>query len=180
MAGYEDISDLQSYFRFIDQLLPDNDEQAIHEKNEILDFIAAYKLSNQLRVGRKINISKYLEISGNGWNKSMMILFLKALALYDDKNTELTIKGHNEAYNDCLRQVEEALKNHEFTFEGDDLAGLLSTLIDKNIQADSVQKYLKKYNPKPGSFKFRDDNGVDFDDVLKKPPFETLYTKHSN
>lgn len=181
MAGYEDISDLQSYFRFIDQLLPDNDEQAIHEKNEILDFIAAYKLSNQLRVGRKINISKYLEISGNGWNKSMMMLFLKALALYDEKDTELTIKGHNKAYDDCLRQVEEALKNHEFTFEGDDLAGLLSTLIDKNIQADIVQKYLKKYNPKPGSFKFRDDNGVDFDDVSVNNYYrESLYQAYAD
>lgn len=181
MAGYEDISDLQSYFRFIDQLIPDNDEQAIHYKNEIWDFIEAYKLSNQLRRGRKINISKFLEKSGNAWNKSMMMLFLKALALYDEKDTELTIKGHNKAYDDCLRQVEETLKNNEFTFEGNDLVVLLSTLFDKNIQPDIVQKYLKVYNPNPGTFVFRKDNGVDFDGVSMNNFYrESLYQAYAN
>ena len=181
MAGYEDDSHLQGYFLFLDRLIPESDEQLIQVKNSMRDLIVAYLLSNRLRAGKIINITKYLEKLGVAWDERFVMLFLRAIALYDDKNTELTIKGHNEAFNDCLRQVEEALKNHEFTFEGDDLAGLLSTLIDKNIQADIVQKYLKKYNPKPGSFKFRDDNGVDFDDVSVNNYYrESLYQAYAD
>lgn len=61
MAGYEDDSHLQGYFLFLDRLIPESDEQLIQVKNSMRDLIVAYLLSNRLRAGKIINITKYLE-----------------------------------------------------------------------------------------------------------------------
>ncbi len=163
LSGYQDISHLPRYFRLLDYLMPDEDEQSAEVKTSMRDMVVAYQLSNQLRAGKKINIAKHLKQFGADWDERVMMLFLKVLALYDDKDNGLNILGHNEAYNDCLNQVEEALKSREFTFDENDLSVLPSALVDKNIRADIVQKYLKEYKPEPGAFVFRKDNGVDYD-----------------
>ena len=181
LSGYQDISHLPKYFTFLDHLMPEEDENAQQVKTAIRDMVVAYQLSNRLRAGKKIDIAKLLGQFGADWEERVMMLFLKVLALYDDKDNGLIILGHNDAYNDCLKQIEEALKSHEFSFEEDDLMVLPSALVDKNIQASLVQKYLKEYKPEPGAFTFRKDNGVDFDGEKVNHYFqESLYQAYAD
>lgn len=181
LSGYQDVSHLPRYFTFLDHLIPEEDEKAMQVKTAIRDMVVAYQLSNRLRAGKKIDIAKLLGQFGADWDERVMMLFLKVLALYDDKDNGLIILGHNDAYNDCLKQIEEALKSHEFSFEEDDLMVLPSALVDKNIQASLVQKYLKEYKPEPGDFVFRKDNGVDFDgETVNHNYQESLYQAYAD
>ena len=162
-SGYEDSNHLVDYFGFLDRLIDDQDEESINVKAMIREMILAYQLSIELRRGKKIDITKILEAFGLEWNEKWLILFVKALAIYDYLDIGLHVIGHNEAFDDCLRQVEEAMSRHSFSFTDDDLSILVSSLIDKKLNASVVQKILKDYGPKPEVFVFRNSNGVDFD-----------------
>lgn len=176
LSGYEDPAHLPHYFKFLNRLIDGKDEETKKMKSMIRDMILAYQISNELRAGKKINIENHLKNYGVDWNEEFLIFFIKVLALYDNTDTGLNAIGHNDAFNDCLKQIERAFLNHTFTFSKDDLMVLPSGLIDKNIRPDIVQKILKDYGPTPGPFIFRKDNGVDIDaDALNHFYQETLY-----
>lgn len=176
LSGYEDPAHLPHYFKFLNRLIDGKDEETKKMKSMMRDMILAYQISNELRAGKKINIENHLKNYGVDWNEEFLMFFIKVLALYDNTDTGLNAIGHNDAFNDCLKQIERAFLNHTFTFSKDDLMVLPSGLIDKNIRPDIVQKILKDYGPTPGPFIFRKDNGVDIDaDALNHFYQETLY-----
>ena len=176
LSGYEEYAHLPRYFSFLDRLIDGKDEATKKMKSMMRDMILAYQISCELRAGKKINIENHLKNYGVDWNEEFLMLFIKVLALYDNTDTGLNAIGHNDAFNDCLKQIERAFLNHTFTFSKDDLMVLPSGLIDKNIRPDIVQKILKDYGPAPGPFIFRKDNGVDIDaDALNHFYQETLY-----
>lgn len=181
LAGYEDPAHLPSYLNFLNRLIEGKDEEAIKMKSMIREMILAYHISNELRSGKKIDIGQHLKEYEIDWNEVFLMFFIKVIALYDYTDTGLHAIGQNEAYNDCLRQVEEAMLSHTFKFCEDELKVLPSWLIDKKIRMDIVQKILKDYGPNPGSFVFRKDNGVDVDaDSLNHFYQESLYLAYLN
>ena len=176
LAGYEDPAHLPRYFSFLNRLIEGKNEGTIKMKSMIREMILAYQISNELRSGKKIDIGQHLKKYEIDWNEEFLMFFIKVIALYDHTDTGLHAIGHNEAFNDCLRQVEEAMLSHTFKFCEDELKVLPSWLIDKKIRTDIVQKILKDYGPNPGSFVFRKDNGVDVDaDSLNHFYQESLY-----
>lgn len=176
LAGYEDPAHLPRYFSFLNRLIEGKNEGTIKMKSMIREMILAYQISNELRSGKKIDIGQHLKKYEIDWNEEFLMFFIKVIALYDHTDTGLHVIGHNEAFNDCLRQVEEAMLSHTFKFCEDELKVLPSWLIDKKIRTDIVQKILKDYGPNPGSFVFRKDNGVDVDaDSLNHFYQESLY-----
>lgn len=176
LAGYEDPAHLPRYFSFLNRLIEGKDERTIKMKSMIREMILAYQISNKLRSGKKIDIGQHLKKYEIDWNEEFLMFFIKVLALYDNTDIGLHAIGHNEAFNDCLRQVEKAMLSHTFKFCEDDLKVLPSALIDKKIRPDIVQKILKDYSPNPGPFVFRKDNGVDVNtDSLNHFYQENLY-----
>ena len=104
------------------------------------------------------------------------MLFVKVLSLYNEQELGLNRIGRNNAYKDCLKQVETALSNQSFTFTENDLQILLSVLVEQSNQVDVVKMLLKEYNPQQGNLVFRDDNGVDVDvKLLAKYYQDSLY-----
>ena len=175
-AGYEDSAHLPRYFSFLNRLIEGEDEKTIKMKSIIREMILAYQISNELRSGKKIDIGQHLKKYEIDWNEEFLMFFIKVIALYDNTDIGLHTIGHNEAFNDCLRQVEEVMLSHTFKFCEDDLKVLPSGLIDKKIRPNIVQKILKDYGPNPGPFVFRKDNGVDIDtDLLNHFYQESLY-----
>lgn len=175
-AGYEDSAHLPRYFSFLNRLIEGKDERTIKMKSIIREMILAYQISNELRSGKKIDIGQHLKKYEIDWNEEFIMFFIKVIALYDNTDIGLHTIGHNEAFNDCLRQVEEVMLSHTFKFCADDLKVLPSGLIDKKIRPNIVQKILKDYGPNPGPFVFRKDNGVDIDtDSLNHFYQESLY-----
>ena len=163
LAGVEDPSDLARYFKTLQKLVDEDDEDSIKAIGTIRDVIVAYQLACQLRSGTKIPFDKYLETFQIEWDERFLMLFVKVLALYDEQELGLNRIGHNEAYRDCLKQVEEVLAHHSFTFAEKDLQILLAVLVDQSGQVGVVKDLLKQYNPEPKKFVFRNHNGVDID-----------------
>ena len=161
LSGFEHPAHIVRYLDLLDRFIDDQNESSDQMKMAVMDMILAYQISNELRAGKKINIARRLEKMGVDWNERLLMFFIKVLAQYDQTESGLHVIGHNEAFADCLRQVEEVLASHAFNFAEEDLNVLPCALVDKNIRVDVVQKILKDYNPAPGSFDFRDDNGVD-------------------
>lgn len=176
LSGYEDPAHLPRYFRFLNHLIDGQDEETQKMKSMIREMILAYQISNKLRAGNKIDIGQHLTKYEIDWNEELLMFFIKVIALYDNTDTGLHSIGHNEAFNDCLKQVEEAMLSHTFKFSSDDLKVLPSRLINKNIRPDIVQKILKDYGPNSGPFVFRKENGVDVDaDALNHFYQESLF-----
>ena len=179
LSGFEAPTHLPNYFGFLNRLIDGEDDESVRMKSMIRDMILAYQISNELRAGKKIDIEKHLRRFGVDWNEELLVFFIKVIALYDATDTGLHTIGHNDAFNDGLRQIEEAMERHSFTFTGDDLKILPNVLIDKCIRADLVQKILKDYGPNPGTFVFRDSNGVDINvDLLTNFFQECMYVAY--
>lgn len=163
LAGVEEPSDLVRYFKTLHKLVDKKNEDSVKAIYTIQDVIIVYQLSNQLRSGKKIPIEKYLKSFKVEWNERILMLFVKVLALYDEKELGLNRLGRNDAYQDCLKQVERVLASHTFAFSKNDLHILLMVLVDQSSQVEVVKKLLNHYNPQPGKLVFRDSNGVDLD-----------------
>lgn len=176
LAGVEDPSDLGHYFGTLDRFRSGCDEKSAETMGLVMDMIIAYQLSNQLRAGKKIDIAKNLKTFRVTWNEKLVMLFIKVLALYEEKDSGLHRIGQNEAFNDCLRQIESVLLSHTFTFTKNDLLILLTELVDKKTNVEVIKKLLANYSPKPETFNFRDKNGVDINtDSLQNFYRESLY-----
>lgn len=163
LAGVEEPSNLVRYFKTLQKLVDKKDEDSVKAIFTVQDVIMAYQLSNQLRSGKNILIEKYLKSSKVEWNESILMLFVKVLALYDERELGLNRIGRNDSYQDCLKQVETVLASHTFAFSENDLHILLMVLVDQSSQVDVVKNLLNQYNPEPGKLVFRDGNGVDLD-----------------
>ena len=163
LVGVEEPLDLVRYFKTLQKLVDKNNEDSVKTIYTIQDVVIAYQLSNHLRSGKKIPIEKYLKSFKVGWNERILMLFVKALALYDESELGLNRLGRNDAYQDCLKQVERVLASHTFAFSKNDLHILLMVLVDQSSQVEVVKKLLNHYNPQPGKLVFRDSNGVDLD-----------------
>lgn len=163
LEGVEEPSDLVRYFKTLQKLVDKKDEDSVKAIYTVQDVIIAYQLSNQLRSEKKIPIEKYLKSFKVGWDERILMLFVKVLALYDERELGLNKIGRNSAYQDCLKQVETVLASHTFVFSENDLHILLMVLVDQSSQVDVVKKLLNQYNPQPGKLVFRDGNGVDLD-----------------
>ena len=163
LAGVEDPSDMARYFKTLQRLVSEDDEESVKAVNSVRDVIVAYQLSNQLRSGKKIPFDKIAQIYNIDWNEQYLMLFVKVLSLYDEQELGLNRIGRNDAYKDCLKQVETVLANQSFAFTENDLQILLSVLVGQSNQVDVVKMLLNEYNPQHVNFVFRDDNGVDID-----------------
>lgn len=164
LAGVEDPNDMIRYLNHMLSLLKaDNDESSDKMIMSIRDLIIAYQLSNQVRVGRRINFERHLKECNATWDERVVMLLIKVIALYEEKETGLHKIGYNEAFKDCLKQVEKVLLHNDFLFSGNNLELILQVLIDKPIRAEILKKLLASYNPTPETFVFRDINGVDID-----------------
>lgn len=163
LAGVEGPSDLERYFKLLECFIDKDDDESVKNIRSIQDIIVAYQLSNQLRSGKKIHIDKYLKAFKVDWDERLMMLFIKTLLLYEDKDRGLHRIGFNEAFKDCLQQIEAVFGNHTFTFSADDLQIILGVLVDKSKHVEVVKKLLSDYGPNPGSLEFRKANGVDID-----------------
>ena len=163
LAGVEGPSDLERYFKLLERFIDKDDDESVKNIRSIQDIIVAYQLSNQLRSGKKIHIDKYLKAFKVDWDERLMMLFIKTLHLYEDKDRGLHRIGFNEAFKDCLQQIEAVFGNHTFTFSADDLQIILGVLVDKSKHVEVVKKLLSDYGPNPGSLEFRKANGVDID-----------------
>jgi len=162
-AGVEDVHDLEHYFGTLSRLREDCDENSVEIIGLVMNTIVAYQLSNRLRKGKRIDIAKTLKNFNINWDEQLVVLFIQVLALYDDKDAGLRSIGHNEAYLDCLQQLEGVLLDNSFEFTDDDLHMLLTELVDKPINPKIVKNLLTKYGHKLVTFTFRNENGVDID-----------------
>lgn len=175
-SGSADMKDLKRYFKTLYRVRGELDEQSSETMNLVVDMIIAYQLSNRLRSGKKIDIEKLLHSNKVTWNEELLMLFVKTLHLYEEKDDGLHRIGFNEAFFDCLQQIEEVLKRHKFSFEDDQLELLLLELVDKPIDAAIIKNFLAQYGPTPRNLSFRQENGVDFDvESLFKYFQETMY-----
>ena len=162
-AGREDVHDLERYFVTLSRLREDCDDDSVETISLVMYTIIAYQLSNRLREGKKIDIATILKNFKVDWDEQLVVLFIRVLALYDEKDAGLRNIGHNEAYLDCLRQLECVLLKYSFEFTGDDLLLLLTELVDKPINPEIVKTLLVKYGHNTVTFNFRNENGVDID-----------------
>lgn len=162
-AGMENLHDLERYFGTLSRLREDCDEKSAETIGQVMDMIVAYQLSNRLREGKKIDIEKILKNFSVDWDEKLVLLFIQVLALYDERDAGLHSIGQNEAYLDCLRQLERVLLNYSFEFSKDGLILLITALVDKQVNPAIVKNLLLQYGPEPGNFTFRNENGVDID-----------------
>jgi DNA polymerase III delta prime subunit len=164
LAGVENPNNMIRYLNHTLSLLKaDNDESSDKIIMSIRDIIIAYQLSNQVRAGKRINTERHIKEFNATWNERVVMLLIKVMALYEEQETGLHKIGYNEAFKDCLKQVEKVLLHNDFSFFGDNLEIILNVLIDKPIRAEILKKLLISYNPTPEAFVFRDINGVDID-----------------
>lgn len=162
-AGLESPHDLERYFGTLSRLREACDEESVETIGLVINMIVAYELSNKLREGKKIDIERILKSFNVDWDERLVLLFVQVLAQYDDKDAGLHSIGQNEAYLDCLRQLEIVLLNCSFEFTDEDLVLLLTELVDKPINPGIVKNLLAKYGYKTMPFIFRNENGVDID-----------------
>jgi len=162
-AGIDEMTYLENFYKHVAQLLRKGGEDSQKWALSVRDMVTPYHMSGKLRLGTKINIEKYLEMLKTGWGKDVVILFTKSLLLYDQKETRFHIIGHNEAYKDCLRQIEAAIETYSFEFSKDDLKLILYVLLHQSNRVDIIERLLTEYKPNPGKFVFRAANGVDLD-----------------
>lgn len=163
LSGVEDPNDLERYFDTLTQIKEGLDEDSVETLGQVVDIIIAYQLSNQLRTGTVINIEKSIKRYKVTWNETLVMIFIKALAFYEEKDFGLHRIGHNEAFVNCIHQIENVLLNHTFVFSENDLKILLAELADKPIDSGIIKNLLMQYGPKIENFVFRKDNGVDID-----------------
>lgn len=164
LAGVEDPNDMVRYLNHtLMHLKADNKDFFDKIVLSIRDVVIAYQLSNQVRAGKWMDMERYLKSLNVIWNERVVMLLIKVMALYEEKEKGLHKIGHNRAFKDCLKQVEKVLLQQNFSFFGDDLKLVLTVLIDKPIQTGIIKMLLNSYNPNPGAFLFRDFNGVDID-----------------
>lgn len=117
LAGVEDPNDMIRYLNHTLSLLKaDNDESSDKMIMSIQDIIIAYQLSNQVRAGRRINFERHLKEFNATWDERVVMLLIKVIALYEEKETGLHKIGYNEAFKDCLKQVEKVLLHNNFLF----------------------------------------------------------------
>lgn len=176
-AGLEDPSDLKRYFEMLVRLKEGTENgQSV---DAIVDIISAYNMSREMRAGKKLTVDKFLQSNGLAWNAELIVLLVKALAFYEDKDSELNKIGYNDAYMDCLRGLETVLLNGSYEFDRHELKLLLRVLFDRSKQCILVRRLLQDYKPSPGNFSFRQTNGVDVDhDSLTRFYQELLYESY--
>lgn len=165
LSGSDDPANLPRFFKFIDSLRAENEEQTELIKTRIRSTILAYQMAKLLRAGKKTDIDETLKIYGLEWNEEMLMHFIEVLALYESFEAGIHPIGYNEAFKDIVKQVEVTLASKSFSLSSGDLELLLGVLIDKGLQERVVLKLLKEYNPIPEDFIFRDPNGVDINEV---------------
>lgn len=170
-AGIEDAYSFEHYLNTLTKMMNQFDDDSANTIKCVQDFVVAYLASNTLRKGERINIEKYLTVLKGGWKEDIVMLFIRALLFYEESE-RLSIKiGFNDAYYDCLRQIEEALTTHSFSFAKEELRNLLDVMLFKSNQVELVEKLISDYDPNPGEFVFRSSNGVDFEEKA----FNTFY-----
>lgn len=162
-AGVESPHDLERYFGTLSRLREACDENSVETIGLVMNMIVAYQLSNKLREGKKIDIEKILKNFNVDWDEQLVLLFIQVLALYDDKDAGQHSIGQNEAYLDYLQQLENVLLKHSFEFTKDDLILLITALVYKPIDSTIVKNLLTQFEPNPGNFIFRNENGVDIE-----------------
>lgn len=162
-AGIEDSFSFEQYLNILAKMMNQTDDNSAKTIKYVQDFVIAYFASNILRKGEKLNIEKYLSVLKGGWNEDIVMLFIRALLLYEESERQSIKIGYNEAYYDCLRQVEDALTTHSFSFAKEELRNLLDVMLFKSSQVELVEKLISDYASNPGEFVFRCSNGVDFE-----------------
>ena len=164
LAGVEDPYDLVRYLnKTLSHLKADSEENTNKLIMSIRDVIIAYQLANQVRAGKRMDMERHLKKFNAAWDERVVMLLIHVLALYEEKETGLHRIGHNDAYKDCLAQLEKVLLNNKFSFSAEDLKMIVAMLIDKTIDASVVMNMLTQYVPKPEDCAFRHGNGVDID-----------------
>lgn len=178
-AGIDEMTYLENFYKHVAHLLRKGDDDTRKWVLSVRDMVTPYQMSGKLRLGTKIDITKYLKMLKSGWGKDVVMLFAKSLLSYDQKETRFQIIGHNEAYMDCLRQVEDALEDYSFEFSKEDLKLILYILLHQSNRVDIIERLLTEYKPTPGQFTFRAANGVDIDEeALLYYYQETLYSAY--
>ena len=176
LAGIDDSTSIGNYYNYLAQFLRESGDDSQKWAFSVRDLVVTYHMSGKLRLGEKIDIGKYLKMLKTGWGKDVVMLFTKSLLSYEHKDTHFHIIEHNEAYKDCLRQIEEAMETYSFEFSKDDLKVILYVLLHQSNKVDLIERLLTDYKPKPGQFVFRTTNGVDIDaEALLSYYQETLY-----
>lgn len=163
-AGIDEMAYLGNFYKHVAHLLRKGDEDTRKWALSVRDIVTPYQMSGKLRLGTKIDIAKYLKMLKTGWGEDVVMLFAKSLLSYDQRETRFQIVGHNEAYMDCLRQVEDALEDYSFEFSKEDLKLILYILLHQSNRVDIIERLLTEYKPTPGQFAFRATNGVDIDE----------------
>jgi len=162
-AGIEDVYSFEHYLNILARIMNQSDDNSAKTIKYVQDFVVAYFASNTLRKGEILDIKKYLTLLKGDWKEDVVMLFIRALLFYEESE-RLSIKiGYNEAYYDCLKQIEEALTTHSFGFAKEELRNLLDVMLFKSNQVELVEKLIIDYDPNPGEFVFRSHNGVDFE-----------------
>lgn len=182
LAGVEDPYDLVHYFnKTLSHLKADSEENTAKMIMSIRDVIIAYQLANQVRAGKRMDMENHLKSFNVAWDERVVMLLVHVLALYEEKETGLHRIGYNDAYKNCLAQLEKVLLNYKFSFSAEDLKMIVAVLIDKTIDASVVMNILTQYVPKPENCAFRHANGVDTDmESLANYYRESLYLAYLN
>lgn len=177
LAGVENPADLVRYLnKTLCILKADGEENTNKLMLSIRDAIIAYQLANQVRAGKRMDMDRCLKMLNATWNERLVMLIVHVLVMYDEKETGLHRMGHNDAYTDCLAQLEKVLLNNTFSFSTEDLKMIVAVLIDKPIDASVVLNILTQYEPKPDGCTFRQGNGVDVDmESLENYYHESMY-----
>lgn len=177
LAGLKDPYDIVRYVdHILKHLKAETDEQTEEIKLVIRDMIIAYQLSNQVRAGKMMDMEKHLKALHADWDERAVMLLIKVMTIYEEKEHGLNRIGYNEAFTDCLKQVERVLKSHEFHFSDLNLKIIVSELVNKPIDAEIIKNLLAQYCPKPKGCAFRHGNGVDIDvEALTNYYRESMY-----
>ena len=180
-AGVESSSSLHHFFNFLAKMITSSEKESADAFKYVQDVVVSYLASHRVRSGVNIDIEEYLESLQTGWREDIVRVFIDALSLYEGNEKPYLRVGYNEAYYDCLRQVENALQTHSFNFSKEDLGDILHIMLYKSDKVELVEKLLADYAPNPGNLMFRDANGVDFDaKALKAFYRECLYEAYSH
>lgn len=179
--NHGDSHQVEMLYKFLHDLKQNVDEKSFQGLKIASDATVAYQVSTRLRLGIKVDFESHLEALKTGWSKDIVLLGIRSLLIYDDNDCVLNKKGHNEAYINCLGQIEQALSCYVFDFTREEMGNILAVLAEDSKRFDIVEKLIKAYSPQTSPLNFRKANGVDIDnDALQKYYLENLFACYAD
>lgn len=163
MAGIDKSTPLNNFYKFLIKLNEECDEESSKALQSIIEYIEVYYYVRKIQLGKKCNIHYYLQKNNIDWSESIVMLFIRALSECCRNDFSLYKFTKNEAYYDCLNQIEEAIMNQDFNFNNHDYLCILDILMRDSKQNMLFEKLLAKYKYSSEVLNLREPNGVDVD-----------------